>query len=165
MGAGSGAVGGFCSVYQPPRYIRMDASPILLEYQKKRVPQSESLEGYAPPIPMKENSIDLLCNEVIADLSSSPTESLLSQQLIEKYQITVPKEQHIVNTGSWKLLESCIRYSIAMDLLISRNCGSIDELPEETTHQTIQRSAFILGQLEEVAKIGFQTRLIPLQNC
>ena len=36
LGAGSGAVAeGFCSVYQPLRYIRMDASPILLEHQKK----------------------------------------------------------------------------------------------------------------------------------
>ena len=167
LGAGSGAVAeGFCSVYQPPCYIRMHASPILLEYQKKRVPQSESLEGYAPPITMKENSIDLfLCNEVIADISSPPTESLLSQQLIEKYQIVVPKEQHIVNTGSWKLLESLYSVLNWNGLAYISEFGSIDELPQATTHLNHPEISIHFGQLEEVAKkIGFQTRLIPISE-
>ena len=62
----------------------------LLKHQKKRVPLSESLDVKAPPIPFENNSIDLfLCNEVLADLPSSPKESVHAQKLLQKYNINI----------------------------------------------------------------------------
>jgi hypothetical protein len=167
LGAGSGAVTeGFFSVYQPSRYIRMDASPVLLKHQQKRVPQSESLNVKAPPIPFENNSIDLfLCNEVIADLPSSPKESLQAQKLLQKYNINIPKEQRFVNTGSWELIESLHSVLHKNGLAYISEFGSLDEIPEETTHLNHPEMSIHFGQLEEVAKkIGFHTILVPIEK-
>ena len=51
-----------------------------------------------------------------------------------------------------------------MDLAYISEFGSIDELPEETTHLNHPEiNGIHFGQLEEAAKkFGFQTRLIPI---
>lgn len=167
LGAGSGAVTeGFYDFYEPNRYIRMDASPVLLEHQKNRVPQSESLEGYAPPIPLPSQSVDLfLCNEVIADLPSSPKTSQKSQELISKFCIDIPPEQHTINTGSWELLESIYKILHPDGIAYLSEFGSVDEIPEETTHLNHPEVSIHFGQLEQVARhIGFETKLLPLDQ-
>ncbi len=167
LGAGTGAVAkSFYSVHQPQRYIRMDASPVLLTHQKKRIPQSEHILGSAPPIPLQENSIDLfICNEVIADLSSCLTSTPKAQEWIQKYQLHIPKEQELVNIGSWELLESLFSILKSTGLGYISEFGSIDEIPEETTHLNHPEVSIHFGLLQEIAqKIGFSTRLIPITD-
>ena len=150
--------------HQPQRYIRMDASPTLLEAQAKCVPHTEGILAHAPNIPLPKESVDLfLSNEVIADLSTSSVHDPQSTLWLQRHPISLEPEQEWINLGAWKLLASIWDILRPNGMAYLSEFGDICEIPTEAAHLNHPEVSIHFGQLEAVAQqLGFETLLLPL---
>ncbi|MCP4806026.1 MAG: class I SAM-dependent methyltransferase [Proteobacteria bacterium] len=142
IGAGTGSAS---SCLDDRSLTRLDLSPALLAAQAARAPRSTGVLGSATDMPFPDASFDaVVCNEVIADLTASPSAG--------DWLVTPEPGQRLFNTGTFEALAEIARVLRPGGRAWVSEFGDIDELPTETTQLDHPEVSIHFGQCAQVAR-------------
>ncbi len=140
----------------PCDYLRVDLSPVLLETQAARCPQTRGKCADATTLALPIGSVDLvLCNEVIADLAAvpwSPGEAGEVGAWVARCGLEVLVERGPYNLGAWQLVERIAGWLAPGGAAYLSEFGALDEVPTETRYLDHPEVSIHFGHLAAVAR-------------
>lgn len=153
-------------------YLRLDISPELLRTQRQRQPGTREMLGSATQIPLPDASVHLIvCNEVIADLSSAPYDAETGDgspavaEALQRWGVHPLPGNALYNLGAWMAIAEAARVLAPGGVAVFTEFGAEDETPTETRHLDHPEVSIRFSHLRQVAEAcGLSATVMPLDE-
>jgi SAM-dependent methyltransferase len=159
----------------PSSWLRLDASPALLELQDRRCPGTEGRLAEVPPLPLPDASVDLLlCNEVIADLRAVPDDPAAPPSTPAVQELRALRQRHSLpawphrawyNLGAWQLVAEIARCLAPGGWAFLSEFGHPTDPPEEAVQLDHPEVSICWSHLKHIARdLGMEAELCGLDE-